>query len=91
MKKIEGSENALLTFGILVPVGTLGALFCLLVFVIMSIFNLLIFLFLLLCGICSLTYGYLSRIVGGRGLVHAEDKMPNRDLPGDVFFQDPLV
>jgi hypothetical protein len=64
MKKIKGSENALLTFGVLVPVGALGALVCLLVFVVTSIFSVLTFIFLLLCGFSSLTYGYLSRVFG---------------------------
>jgi hypothetical protein len=63
MKKIKGSENALLTFGVLLPVGAVGALVCLLVFIITSIFSLLTFIFLLFCGFFSLTYGYLSRVV----------------------------
>jgi hypothetical protein len=64
MKKIKRSENALLTFGVLLPVGTMGALVCLLVFVVTSIFSVLTFLFLLLCGFSSLMYGYLSRMIG---------------------------
>ena len=68
MKKIKGSENALLTFGVLVPMGAVGALICLLVFIIMSIFGALTFIFLLLCGFSSLTYDYLSRIVHQKNL-----------------------
>jgi hypothetical protein len=70
MKKIKGSENALLTFGVLVPAGALGALVCLLVFVVTSIFSVLTFIFLLLCGFSSLTYGYLSRNLGHFHLRH---------------------
>jgi len=62
MKKIKRSENALLTYGVLVPVGAVGALVCLLVFVITSIFSVLTFIFLLVCGFSSLMYSYLSRM-----------------------------
>jgi|GEM_PF-6688686 hypothetical protein len=64
MKKIKRSENALLTYGVLVPVGAVGALVCLLVFVVTSIFSVLTFIFLLVCGFSSLMYGLLSRAVG---------------------------
>jgi len=64
MKKIKGSENALLTYGVLVPAGAVGALVCLLVFVVTSIFSVLTFIFLLLCGFSSLMYSYLSRMIG---------------------------
>jgi hypothetical protein len=64
MKKIKRSENALLTYGVLVPVGAVGALVCLLVFVVTSIFSVLTFIFLLLCGFSSLMYSYLSRMIG---------------------------
>lgn len=69
MQKIKRSENALLTFGVLVPVGALGALACLLVFVVTSIFSVLTFIFLLFCGFFSLLYGYLHGIICRRRMV----------------------
>lgn len=69
MKKIKGSENALLTFGVLVPVGAVGALVCLLMFVLTSILSVLTFLFLLFCGFFSLLYGYLGGIICRRRMV----------------------
>jgi hypothetical protein len=70
MKKIKESENVLLTFGVLVPMGALGAFICLLVFVVTSILSALTFIFLLFCGFSSLTYGYLSRNIGHFHLRH---------------------
>lgn len=91
MKKIKGSENALLTFGVLVPVGALGALVCLLVLVIMSIFGVLTFIFLLLCGFSSLIYGYLNSL-RPRDVIKVDVElsqiaMPHRGTIGDSHIQ----
>jgi len=64
MRKSRQSHAALLTFGILVPVGILGAIFCALLFAITAVFQLLCFVFLLLTGLSSLLYGYFSRNFG---------------------------
>lgn len=64
MRKILPSQNTLLTFGVLVPVGILGAVFCGLLLAVTALFQLLAFLFLLITGLSSLLYGYLSRNFG---------------------------
>ena len=64
MRKILPSQNALLTYGVLVPVGILGAIFCGLLLAVTVFFQVLSFFFLLITGLSSLLYGYFSRNFG---------------------------
>jgi len=64
MRKSLPSQNTLLTFGVLVPVGILGAVFCMLLVVVTVFFQVLSFVFLLITGLSSLLYGYFSRNFG---------------------------
>ena len=59
------TEAALLTFGIILPVGFFGGIFCLVLFLVVLVANIFSFLFLLFCGFSSLTYGYLTRNFSG--------------------------
>jgi hypothetical protein len=61
MRKYIPSQQAALTFGVLVPVGILGAIFCVLLLAITAVFQLLSFVFLLITGLSTLLYGYLSQ------------------------------
>jgi len=64
MRKILPSQNALLTYGVLVPVGILGGIFCGLLLAVTAVFQILAFMFLLITGLSSLLYGYLFRNFG---------------------------
>jgi hypothetical protein len=58
---VRRAETSWLTFGILLPFGFLGGMFCVILFVVVAIVKMLFFLCLLGAGLSSLTYGYLSR------------------------------
>jgi hypothetical protein len=62
------SEAALLTFGVILPVGFFGGIFCLVIFLATFLAQFISFLFLVLCGFSSLAYGYIWR--NFRILVH---------------------
>jgi len=64
MRKNGPSRAGLLTFGVLVPLGILGAIFCVLLLALTAVCQLLSFVFLLITGLSTLVYGYLSRSFG---------------------------
>lgn len=55
------TEAALLTFGMILPLGFFGGIFCLIFFFVLLVARIISFFFLLGFGFSSLTFGYVAR------------------------------
>jgi hypothetical protein len=60
-KKVKILEGTWLTFGVLVPIGLLGASFCMVILIIEIIIKILTFSLLAMFALSSLVYGYILR------------------------------